>query len=147
MEEFLFQVSFVVPAEVIPGRLGLLLTLLLCMINTLNSVIQTTPEANDNTTAIIYWIISCMLAILVALGEYFAILLRKKYFPISTVELSKTKEAFSETKGKKIIQDQEIEWSKKLDMVMLIVFPLVFTIFSILFWTCINPDYYIGAYQ
>ena len=136
-----------VPAEVIPGRLGLLMMLLLCMINTLNSVARTTPEANGDTTAIIYWIISCILAILVALGEYFVILLRKKYFPISAVELKKTKEAFLERAGKKIIQDQEIEWSKKLDMVMLIVFPLVFTIFSILFWTCINPDYYIGAYQ
>ena len=122
------QVSFAVPAEVIPGRLSLLLTLLLCMNNTLNSVARNTPKSGGNTTAIVKWMLSCLLFIVLALLEYAAILLLRKYHSNSH---PKNKTESKEKSQSKPIQDV----SKTVDKIMLIFSPPVFCLFSIIFWT------------
>ena len=45
-----FQVSFMVPKDAIPGRLGLLLTLFLCAINTLIATQRSAPKSGGTMT-------------------------------------------------------------------------------------------------
>lgn len=42
-------ISFVVPPDVIPGRMALLITLFLVLVNIFNSVTTNTPKAEGNS--------------------------------------------------------------------------------------------------
>ena len=59
-------------------RLGLLLTLLLMTINLNNSATQSIPKSNS-ICPLIAWIITSMAFILIALLEYFVILVLMKF--------------------------------------------------------------------
>ena len=117
-----FQISFLLPVDTVPGRLGFLLTLFLCMINILNSRAANSPKSGVNANIIIQWILSCSLFIILATLEYSPILCYKKYKRPSLTE--------------KMKQEQRIEkLSKLLDKLMLLIFPLGFFIFSaVLVW-------------
>ena len=72
------QISFLIPPNKIPGRVALLITISLCMFNTLNSVARDVPPTDKNPTALVRWIIGCLLFILSAMCEYgFLLLLRQ----------------------------------------------------------------------
>ena len=62
--------------EIVPGRMGLLLTLLLCMVNIFNSADTKYPKT---ATAINLWILSCILFIILPILEYAVLLGYKKY--------------------------------------------------------------------
>ena len=47
-------ISFVVPPDVIPGRMGLLITLFLVLVNIFNSVTTNTPKAEGKYTYYIH---------------------------------------------------------------------------------------------
>ena len=115
------QISFVIPMEAIPGRMGLLLTLLLCMVNIFNSM----EKYPKSATAMTNWILSCIIYITLPIIEY-AILLGYKKF-------QKTRN----TNGKNVgIGKAEMDrLSKCLDKWMLIIFPPTFLIFAVLFWS------------
>jgi len=70
-------ISFVVPPDVIPGRMALLVTLFLVLVNIFNTVTTNTPKA-EGLTAIEAWMLSCILFVFGALVEYAIILLRKQ---------------------------------------------------------------------
>ena len=53
-----FQISFVVHPEMVPGRLGLIITLFLCMTNTLNSVAKSAPNSGS-VSKIVSWMLAC----------------------------------------------------------------------------------------
>ena len=71
-------VSFAVDVDAVPGRLGLLLTLLLMTINLNNSASNSIPKSNS-ICPLIGWILTSMAFILIALLEYFVILLLMKF--------------------------------------------------------------------
>jgi len=118
-------VSFLVPKEAIPGRLGLLLTIFLCMVNTLNSTQRTSPKSGGNASAIIQWIISCLIFIILAIFEYAWILSHK-----TLLEARKAKATNLERKGS-IEKMQEcflklfltLADDKRLDKIMFFLFP------------------------
>lgn len=66
-------ISFVVPPDVIPGRMALLITLFLVLVNIFNTVTTNTPKA-EGLTAIETWMLSCLLFVFGALVEYAIIL-------------------------------------------------------------------------
>ena len=70
--------SFSVQADAIPGRLGLLLTLLLMMINLTNSAAQMIP-GSDHLCPLIIWIWLSIAFVAFALVEYFVILTILKF--------------------------------------------------------------------
>ncbi|XP_071746375.1 acetylcholine-gated chloride channel subunit acc-3 isoform X2 [Lepeophtheirus salmonis] len=70
-------ISFVVPPTVIPGRMALLITLFLVLVNIFNSVTTNTPKA-EGLTAIEAWMLACILFVFGALVEYAVILFRKQ---------------------------------------------------------------------
>ena len=115
-----------VPKEAIPGRLGLLLTLFLCAVNILNSTQRSTPKSGGTMTAIMQWIMACIGFIILAILEYAWILSHNKYMKSNKVSQNR-KRAKQEAKSGDL--------SKRLDKLMLFVFPPVFFIFAIAFWT------------
>ena len=126
------------PKEAIPGRLGLLLTLFLCMINTLNSVARTSPQSGGNTSALMQWIMACLLFIIMAILEYSWILSHNKYFNLSNKSSSRARRSKS-TKVNPSKQDEAEKKSReiyrRLDRMMLVLFPPTFLIFALIFWT------------
>merc|ERR1719270_3030748 len=70
-------ISFLVPADIIPGRMALLVTLFLVLVNIFNTVTTNTPKA-EGLTAIEAWMLSCILFVFGALVEYAIILMRKQ---------------------------------------------------------------------
>ena len=122
-----FQISFLVPEEGMPARLGLLLTLFLCMTNTMNTVTSETPQSSGEATAIVLWMIFCMVFILVALLEYAFILLYKRSFSKHKISHEKPE--------KKAAKENSKELSKMLDQTMLISCPIMFMFFCVVFWT------------
>ena len=71
-------ISFSITVDAVPGRLGLLLTLLLMTINMNNSAAQAIPTA-EKICPLIVWILISMGFISFALFEYFALLLLVRY--------------------------------------------------------------------
>lgn len=66
-------ISFLVPAEIIPGRMALLVTLFLVLVNIFNTVTTNTPKA-EGLTAIEAWMLSCILFVFASLIEYACLL-------------------------------------------------------------------------
>ena len=53
-------ISFVVPPDVIPGRMALLITLFLVLVNIFNNINSNSPKA-EGLTAIEIWMLACIL--------------------------------------------------------------------------------------
>jgi hypothetical protein len=76
------RISFLVNPEVIPGRMTLLVTIFLVLINIFNTIQTNSPKA-EGLTAIEAWVIACIIFVFGALGEYTVILLKIKLKKIS----------------------------------------------------------------
>ena len=61
-------ISFLIPMDVIPGRMALLVTLFLVLVNIFNNVTTNTPKA-EGLTAIEAWMLACILFVFGALVE------------------------------------------------------------------------------
>ena len=66
-------VSFLIPPEVVPGRMALLVTLFLVLINIFNTITNVSPNT-EGMTAIASWMIACMFFVFGALLAYATIL-------------------------------------------------------------------------
>ena len=69
--------SFLVNPEIIPGRMTLLVTIFLVLINIHNTIQTNSPKA-EGFTAIKTWVIACIIFVFGAMLEYSAILLLLK---------------------------------------------------------------------
>ena len=120
-------ISFSVSAEVVPGRLGLLLTILLMLINMDNSISQTIPKS-DGFCPLIFWILMSIMFVVFALVEYFIILTSVKFGTL------KSKVAA----GKKIKANtgRVQEWAVNLDKTSLMIFPSAY-FFSVLIFVLV----------
>ena len=75
-----FQISFRLPVDSVPGRMGFFVdSFFLCTVNILNSMATSTPKSGGVTTAIIQWILWCLMFIIIPILEYAIILCYKKY--------------------------------------------------------------------
>ena len=124
------------PKEAVPGRIALLLTRFLCTINTLNSVVNTTPSSGGNTSALIVWIMSCLAFIIVAIAEYAWILSHRKY-----LNLAKIIAESSNDELKPQPEEPKSDMPKRLDKLMVLINPPIFVVFSIVYWT-LNDNRY-----
>lgn len=69
--------SFLIPSDDIQGRMALLITLFLVLVNIFNAITTNSPKA-DGLNALQAWVIACIFFIFGALFEYSVILLRMK---------------------------------------------------------------------
>lgn len=135
-------ISFLIPMDVIPGRMGLLVTLFLVLVNIFNNVTTNTPKA-EGLTAIEAWMLACILFVFGALIEYAAILFRKQHYVSSqhraNMELLckdgvqyEVQEKCPKTKVITFQQLQEEFW--RIDKFFLKAFPMLFFLFNIMYW-------------
>ena len=59
-------ISFLIPPDIVPGRMALLITLFLVLINIFNNITTNSPKA-EGLTAIEIWMLACILFVF---GEY-----------------------------------------------------------------------------
>ncbi len=65
--------SFLIPPEVVPGRMALLITIFLVLINIFNTITNMSPNV-EGITAIAAWMIACVLFVFLALLGYAGLL-------------------------------------------------------------------------
>ena len=124
----------------------MLLTLFLCMVNTLNNASNNSPRPEEGATALVRWLIVCLVYILLALFEYAAILClqgRKKcHCSEENSEVPPKVNSYSSV----AIEDGNIETlnpqteskifdTKRIDKFALMIFPPMFSFTTVLFWT------------
>ena len=69
LNHFSFQIGFVIPQEMIPGRMSLLMIIFLNLLTIYMSIISKSPKSNG-TTNIMAWMIVCIFFVFLALIEY-----------------------------------------------------------------------------
>merc|ERR1712170_310878 len=70
-------ISFLIPPDIVPGRMTLLITVFLVLVNIFNTITTNIPKA-EGLTAIEAFVIVCVLFVFGALMEYAGILLQLK---------------------------------------------------------------------
>jgi len=110
-------ISFLVNPECIPGRMSLLITIFLVLINIYNTIQTNSPQA-EALTAMEAWLIACIVFVFACLIEYTAILMKMNLRKLRT--------------GKRKKDDYSL-----IDITFLIIFPIVFLVFNIIYWCSI----------
>ena len=108
---FLLKVSFVIPPDVIPGRMTLLVTLVLVSVNIFINVISQSPNTKS-LTSVSTWMIFCNVFICGSLLEYGCILFYKKHAKNYDAE----------------------KFLTLLDSLSLVISIAAFIVFNIIFW-------------
>ena len=83
------SISFLIMPESVPGRVALLLTLMLLLISFFNAIQNQIPKS-DGMTAIGLYLLSSLLAVFMALFEYGIILFRMKQRQVEKMKNSST---------------------------------------------------------
>merc|ERR1719192_2772847 len=138
-------ISFLVPADIIPGRMALLVTLFLVLVNIFNTVTTNTPKA-EGLTAIEAWMLSCILFVFGALVEYAIILMRKQSEAIKPPRNNQVKiickDSFKYEVTGSANHNMLEEPAKECcgpnyitaDRFFLVAMPLSFLVFNIVYW-------------
>ena len=123
-------ISFTINYDAVPGRLGLLLTLLLMMINLNNTVSSTIPKSRK-LSPITIWIVGSITFVSFALLEYSIILYMAKF--------SEAKKLKKIQPGKKVVEaeDNFTKLAVFMDKGALAIFPFAYFIFVIVFFLAI----------
>ena len=118
-------ISFLINPDVVPGRLGLLLTLLLMLINLNNSVAASSP-VSANLNPLLVWIITSEAFVFLALTEYALILASSKFCGKANVKPIKFDEKTKKVKG------------QLLDKLSVMSFPLLYLCFVVNFYNALT---------
>jgi len=159
-------ISFLIPADIVPGRMTLLITIFLVLVNIFNTITTNIPKA-EGLTAIEAFVIVCVLFVFGALMEYAGILLQMKLRfalkrKMTTKAGQRTEDSSnkqialhnlvspSETKSKTVLKKNSRPLSEekmriaRLDLIFLIIFPCLFVLFNVIYWASflyIIPDF------
>ena len=122
-------ISFLIPPSCYPGRISLLVTIVLCLINVMTSEMQQSPESNG-LNAINCWFLICLVLVAIASLEYAIIL----YFMRFNKEKVHSGNIRSKAKTENISEINQA-WFKKansIDYCSLLFIPslFIFTAFS-----------------
>ena len=113
--------------DTVPGRMGFLLTLVLCKINLLNTTVVSSPRSGGRfPTAIVQWILMCLCITEIAIFEYAMILGYKKYRSTSSV--------FAKGMSGPAKKNDMEELFKKWDKRMIVIMPLTSIVCATIFW-------------
>ncbi|XP_059096027.1 glycine receptor subunit alpha-2-like [Tigriopus californicus] len=136
-------ISFLVPPDIVPGRMTLLVTVFLVLVNIFNTITTNIPKA-EGLTAIEAWVIVCVLFVFGALIEYAGLLLKMK--------LAATRPCKGTSRENSLLLNGKMPDEKKwlrgisrrkqredisharLDILFLLLFPLFFLIFNLIYW-------------
>merc|ERR1719320_512615 len=141
-------ISFLIPMDVIPGRMALLVTLFLVLVNIFNNVTTNTPKA-EGLTAIEAWMLACILFVFGALVEYAAILFKKQRYvsgqhkvnlKIICKENYKYEVQEKSPANQAVTVQQLAEEYWRIDKFFLKSFPILFFIFNIIYWLAFSSS-------
>ena len=121
-------VGFLIPPEVVPGRMAMLITLFLVLINIFNIVTSNSPNV-EGMTAIAAWMLVCIFFVFGALVGYAYLLWKKKKSCLKRKKSRKMSE--EETKMRQILKE---DYRSRVDDVFLVVFPIMFLVFNLIYW-------------
>ena len=125
-------VSFVIPPEAIPGRMALLITLILVLVNMFGTVIYKRPPTNY--TVLDIWMIGCLIFVSGALMAYAVLLLHQRFFIVNNkISTVKTVQP-ADSKFKDSRNSEDTNYYKEWDQYLLIGFPLSAIIFNCIYW-------------
>ena len=79
LNQFSFQISFVIPQEMIPGRMSLLMIIFLNLLTIYMNIISKSPKS-EGTTKIMDWMIACIYFVFLSLIEYGIVLFCRLIF-------------------------------------------------------------------
>ena len=145
--------SFLIPPDAIPGRMSLLITLLLTQISLFSTVSQIQPPTKY-PTALEIWILFCLILIFLALLAYAYLLLRmrcqawsrgKSRALIKPASPIIQRGQIKETPA--IAAQQKIQNYSQLDMIFLPCFPLLFLLFNLIYWPIIATETHLSLHQ
>ena len=130
-------ISFIVPPEVVPGRMALLITLLLVKVNLLGTVIRTQPPSNSSTLLVV-WIIGCITFITAALFAYAALLWFNRLplwkFGESAIKVKPLPTGKNSKLALRTVDERLEKMFKNWDRTCLMIFPLAFFMFNLIYW-------------
>jgi len=155
-------ISFLIPPDIVPGRMTLLITVFLVLVNIFNTITTNIPKA-EGLTAIEAWVMVCVLFVFGALVEYAGILLQMKMrvstkkaplkkppsprIPSSNSQVAlhnipppngnPNPEEFNLRKQKqrkqKNLSDEKLG-TARMDLMFLVLFPCFFLVFNLIYW-------------
>ena len=128
-------VSFLIPAHIVPGRMALLITLLLVLINQFSTIIKVVPPS-DSPPALVIWALCCILFVGGSLMVYAALLFKqftKKKSMKNKITSGRRKK---QQKEESFVVDETSNWDRSFA----ICFPLCFLIFNAIYW----PSIFLG---
>ena len=132
-------VSFLIKPDIVPGRMALLVTMLLVLINVFNGVKAKAPKSTDLNAVDLYLVV-CIGTVFLALFEYALVLLKEKcrsheklVRPLNKTNTNRLNSG--EQANPEVIQ----AWAEKrpamnrLDVFSLVLFPVFFTVFNVFY--------------
>lgn len=120
--------SFLIPPEIVPGRMAMLITLFLVLTNIFNIVTTNSPNT-EGMTAIAAWMLVCIFFVFGALSGYAFLLWKKKKSCLKRKRIRKTTDEESNRRNKR-----KEEFRSKVDDIFLVTFPLLFLLFNLIYW-------------
>lgn len=121
--------SFVIPADSFPGRFGLLVGLVLCLINILLNVLSNSPNI-EGVNLLAAWMVLCIVMVVIAFVEYSIILFCMRYKKRrQATQQIQTEEHKVESKASN--QEQKpilTKFSRSMDTYALTLTPIIFAI-------------------
>ena len=121
-------VSFLIPPDVVPGRMAMLITLFLVLTNIFNMITANSPNV-EGMTAIAAWMLVCIFFVFGALVGYAYLLWKKKKSCLKRKKSRKMSE--EETKMRQMLKE---DYRSRVDDVFLVVFPIMFLVFNLIYW-------------
>ena len=122
--------SFIINPEVVPGRMGLLVTIFLVLINIFNGAKLNEPIASFLNALDIY-ILGCIGHVFLVLSEYVIVLSIDKYAGVC-----KRKVFNSQRDGRRTNACLDNMFSRhRLDTNSIFIFPIIFTVFNLAYWS------------
>ena len=131
--------SFIINPSVIPGRIAVLITTFLCLINIFNGVKEHAPVSASLNAMDIYVLI-CIGQVFLALAEYAVVILvegNKRISDTPLVSSTTTQVSGIQDQRSKTSNDNGLEHSltrNNFDTISLFLFPLFFILFNIVYW-------------
>jgi len=147
--------SFIIPPEVVAGRMGLLITILLCLVNIFNVINNNSPSVKVNynnavksngissfpntkgVTALSVWVLTCIMFVFSAVVAYTGILSKSLIMFVSYKFFSGQKPPESEDKREDSAYRIGVSsnYYREADIFFLVSFPSMFLLFNAIYWS------------
>jgi hypothetical protein len=127
--------SFLINPDIVPGRMGLLITIFLVLINIFNGAKLSAP-VSTSLNAVDLYIIFCIGKVFLALSVYGVILFKDRMmFFFNGMGRNTIAVTSVSANTKNFTPVNKHSFNQKLDAISFIVFPIMFIIFNIIYWT------------